>query len=119
MRIFFTLIIAVSISLNGFAQNNSAKQNYLDAYSELESMLAGQQPFSFKRAVFITENAFLEGQLNYTEFQKQIDDQAKQIDGLQSHISEHEKTISKMKGKIEDYKKKTGEEVLVILFLTH
>lgn len=37
-------------------------------------MLTGIKPISFKRAVFLTENAFKGGTLNYQAFCKEIDD---------------------------------------------
>lgn len=45
---------------------------YHRAFEELHAMLRGEQPPSFKRAVFITENAYLENQLDYRHFQSQV-----------------------------------------------
>ena len=36
-------------------------------------MLNGQKPISFKRAVFLTENAYYKGQLDWSEFNNEID----------------------------------------------
>ena len=44
------------------------RQRYELAYQELQGMLESRQPPSLKRAVFLTENAFLNGGLNYAEF---------------------------------------------------
>lgn len=44
------------------------RQHYELAYQELQGMLASRQPAELKRAVFLTENAFLNGGLNYAEF---------------------------------------------------
>lgn len=38
---------------------------YNKAYSEMENMLRGNTPLSIKRAVFLAENAYLDGKLDY------------------------------------------------------
>lgn len=45
---------------------------YERAYQELAKMLAGAYPLSFKRAVYLTENAYFDDKLNYEEFSKRI-----------------------------------------------
>jgi len=54
-------------------QSIDHKINYDLAFDELHQMLKGEKPISFKRAVFITENAYVKGLLNYDEFTFQID----------------------------------------------
>ncbi len=71
-KLFFSLLF-ISLSFYSIAQIEKAKENYNQAFDELHQMLKGQKPLSFKRAVFITENAYLENQLPYEDFQKQID----------------------------------------------
>ncbi len=46
---------------------------YQIAIDEITEMLNGQKPLSFKRAVFLTENAYYGGKLNWTEFCYDID----------------------------------------------
>jgi hypothetical protein len=46
---------------------------YQIAVSEMTEMLNGTKPLSFKRAVFLTENAYYGGKLNWTEFCNDID----------------------------------------------
>lgn len=41
---------------------------YKKAFYELQAMLCDQQALSFRRAVFITENAYFENRLDYTDF---------------------------------------------------
>ncbi len=48
------------------------KQLYQDAFNEIKLMLEGKQQYSFKRAVFVTENAYLQGRLNYSDFNNEI-----------------------------------------------
>lgn len=46
---------------------------YQIAVDEMTEMLNGTKPLSFKRAVFLTENAYYDGKLNWTEFCNEID----------------------------------------------
>lgn len=46
---------------------------YQTAAKEMTQMLNGQKPLSFKRAVFLSENAYYGGKLNWTEFCNDID----------------------------------------------
>lgn len=54
-------------------QSIDDKINYDLAFDELHQMLKGEKPISFKRAVFITENAYVKNLLSYDEFAFQID----------------------------------------------
>lgn len=45
---------------------------YRKAFEELQLMLTGEVPLSIKRAVFITENAYLENSLQYEDFTNHI-----------------------------------------------
>ncbi|MEM8938576.1 MAG: hypothetical protein AAGC64_04415, partial [Bacteroidota bacterium] len=48
------------------------KQHYLEAYQELQAMLNEEKPLSFKRAVYLTENAYLENSLDDAQFDEAI-----------------------------------------------
>ncbi|MCC5922104.1 MAG: hypothetical protein LAT68_17215 [Cyclobacteriaceae bacterium] len=48
------------------------KIHYQQAFEEITKMLTGHIPMDFKRAVFLTENAFHNGQLDYNEFSTTI-----------------------------------------------
>jgi hypothetical protein len=39
---------------------------------EIEQMLKGQKPLDFKRAVFVTENAYYDGQLNWSDYSGEV-----------------------------------------------
>lgn len=52
---------------------------YEQAYQELAKMLDGRYPLSFKRAVFITENAYVDNQLDYRAFNTLIADLARDV----------------------------------------
>ena len=47
---------------------------YNQAYNEIVKMLDGTIPMDFKRAVFLTENAYLKGTLNYDQFCSKLND---------------------------------------------
>lgn len=47
-------------------------EHYEDAYTEIEAMLEGISPLNFKRAVFVSENAFYNDSLDYAKFNKTI-----------------------------------------------
>lgn len=50
----------------------TTRDYYDDAYSEIEQMLEGKIKLDFKRAVFISENAYFNDSLNYIEFTNNI-----------------------------------------------
>jgi hypothetical protein len=60
------------------------------AYSDLEAMLQGKQRLDFKRAVFLTENAYYMGGLDYGLFCKAIDELKNKCTALSSqHLLEY------------------------------
>jgi len=60
------IIFSTSLTLNVHSQDG--KQYFVDAFKEQMDMLQGKRPIDFKRAVFITENAYYKGQLNYQTY---------------------------------------------------
>ena len=61
--VFFYFILIVT-----FVELSFAQAAYYPAYRELSNMLEGNRKLDFKRAVFITENAFYDNQLCYEDF---------------------------------------------------
>lgn len=49
------------------------KYLFENAYTEIKQMLDDKMPISFKRAIFLTENAFCEGRLNEKWYNSKID----------------------------------------------
>lgn len=68
-RIILTLLLILPILSKA---QNTIDNYYEQAYQELSTMLKDTAESSFKRAVFITENAFLDNQLSYETFKDQI-----------------------------------------------
>lgn len=54
------------------ATRHRHKQLYETAFTEINQMLEGKRPISFKKAVFLTENAFLNGSWTYEKFNGKI-----------------------------------------------
>lgn len=52
---------------------DSIQRNFDNAYTELEAMLSGKQKPSFKRAVFLVENAYFDNNLDYEMLLNAID----------------------------------------------
>lgn len=66
--LFLLLMTCLAVARH---KNDTTKQ-YFEAFSELQAMLNDEAPLSFKRAVFVTENAFFNNQLDYEVFNKSI-----------------------------------------------
>ena len=64
----FMMVLCGLVHFNCFSQAN----NYNFSFSSMQNMLAGKEQLSFKKAVFLTENAFSENQLDTAQFNKQI-----------------------------------------------
>lgn len=54
----------------------AATPEYEQAYEEMAAMLDGQQPLSIRRAVFLAEQAYYDGQLDYEKYCRTIDSAA-------------------------------------------
>jgi hypothetical protein len=67
MRLPILTILLISIVINCNAQHQ-----YDVAFNELRGMLTDSLPLSFKRAVFVTENAYLDNQVSYDEFDNHL-----------------------------------------------
>lgn len=73
MRKGILTLAFISLSLISHAQKEMAVNNYSEAFRQLNDMLNGRAPISFKKAVFISENAFVDNKLDYSEFEFQVD----------------------------------------------
>ncbi|MFT3995757.1 MAG: hypothetical protein QM660_15715 [Dysgonomonas sp.] len=67
---FKQLLVIISLFL--FTIQNQAQEYYSDTFSEIESMLVNTSSLEFKKAVFLTESAYLEGQLDEEIFNNMI-----------------------------------------------
>jgi len=56
--------------------------NYKEAFIEMQKMLKGELKADFKRAVFLTENAYYGGSINYTKYCNKIDSIGKLLNQL-------------------------------------
>jgi len=75
LKFLILFCLSIIVATNSLGQNKEqVKLNYQNAYKELCNMLDGTTEPSFKRAVFIAENTFLNNELDYTTFCKLIDE---------------------------------------------
>lgn len=67
---FYIILITVTLITNNFSQTPKKNNYHLyeKAFQELLQMLNGQNPIDFKRAVFISENPYLNGSSDYGKF---------------------------------------------------
>ena len=72
ITIILTLFLVVTTNKTTFSQTKDKTKFYKDAFEEQLQMLKGEKQLSFKRAVFITENAYHNGQLDYFSFCQEI-----------------------------------------------
>jgi len=83
--IFFSQLNAQSYSLEqgkaDFQRNRNAltqpvptiiQKNFAIAIDEIDQMLKGEKPLSFKRAVYLVENAYYEGEISWEEYNNEI-----------------------------------------------
>ncbi len=68
LPICFIFIFNISL-----AQKDSLTIIYQNAYESINNMLKGKEPINFKKAVFVTENAFYDNVLSYEKFNNYID----------------------------------------------
>jgi hypothetical protein len=68
-KIFFTTTLILFLT-DILAQD---KASYDFAFNEITKMLKGEEKLGFKRAVFLTENAFTSNKTDYKEFCRKID----------------------------------------------
>lgn len=69
--IFYTLFFVLTFNCV-VSKAKDSTQYYQQAYEIIDSMLTGNSPLNFKKSVFITENAFFNGQMSYLKFDREI-----------------------------------------------
>lgn len=74
-------LLAILTFLVCYGQESTNKL-YQNAFNEQHRMLKGEIPIDFKRAVFITENAYLKGTLDYGIFKNQISETGNKLKNL-------------------------------------
>ena len=76
-KVLSVLLISICVFTYSYAQKKD--KLFIEAYNEVASMLDGKTSLSIKRAVFLTEWAYLDGEINYNNYSEQIDSTAKAI----------------------------------------
>jgi len=74
ISLFLTLNISNSYAQNFVHSKNSGQTKfyYEEAFLQIEKMLNGKEKLSFKKAVFFTENAYFEDELDSNKFNQAI-----------------------------------------------
>jgi len=74
--VLFCVLISISKHVPAQSSKPSLKSDkpcYEQAYSEIADMLDGKRPLLIKRAVFLSEWAYYDGELNYEDYCNTID----------------------------------------------
>lgn len=82
MKQTLTTILFISVFVLSSAGQTDTAKFYKQAFAEQLQMLKGQKTIDFKRAVFLTENAYNKGQLNYQTFCNSIAATGQQLKAL-------------------------------------
>lgn len=72
LLLILTLVLSSSIAQDKLTELLNSKQSYEEAFIELKGMLDGNIPLSFKRAVFVSENAYYNNKLDFNRFNDHI-----------------------------------------------
>ena len=74
MKKVWLCFLSLLIQLSLHAQSRTAEDYYVAAFNEMSDMLAGRDRLSIKRAVFLAEWAYYEGNMDYkADFCDEID----------------------------------------------
>jgi hypothetical protein len=77
----------------------ATKEAYLQAFTDLKNMLTGKDSIDYERAVFITENAYYNNVLDYSDFKNMLDYHTKMITLMAENArQEHAKTYKTLTG---------------------
>ncbi len=79
MKILLQLLLVWSICPSAFSQDQEAKALYRQSFEEQRKMLNGSKSIDFKRSVFLTENSFHKGKLNYQAFCADVSNVGRQL----------------------------------------
>lgn len=79
----FIILVAVIFNSNALGQTEKSNLHlYEKAFEEQLQMLNGQKAIDFKRAVFISENAYCNGKLDYAKYCDEITSTGKKLKAL-------------------------------------
>jgi|GEM_PF-6283286 len=72
MKKIAIFIVFVTCAIN-LTHAQSIQSIYQQAYNRIDSMLLNKIPLNFKEAVFTTENAYIDGKIDYKDIYHAID----------------------------------------------
>jgi hypothetical protein len=77
----------------------ATKEAYMHAFTDLKNMLTGKDSINYERAVFITENAYYNNALDYSDFKNLLDYHTKMITLMAENArQEHAETYKTLTG---------------------
>ena len=76
-----------AISATPLPPASTPQDRYRAALEEIRQMLNGTKPLDFKRAVFVTENAYLDNRLDYAAFCQSITQLTQASQRLQTSLA--------------------------------
>lgn len=68
MKLVLFFLLTLFLTAYGFGQDTTTKNVYEKAFADIKEALDKKMPFSFKEICFVTENAYLNNQLDFTKF---------------------------------------------------
>lgn len=71
MKLKFSLFL-ISLAINYTMQAQNKEQTYENTFNSVDSMLTGTKPVNFQQAVYLTENAYFDNQLDKTAFDEAV-----------------------------------------------
>lgn len=82
MKRLILIVPVIFFVVANIQAQDSTKVYYKHAFATLDSMISGKSSLNFKKAVYATENAYLNGRLNYIWFNAEINKLKILIDNL-------------------------------------
>ena len=73
MKLYFLIALLIQYSISP-CQSDFLHERYQNSFQQLDSLLETKNENQFKKAVFITENTFLNNQINYEKYDRYIQD---------------------------------------------
>jgi len=72
-NLFAIIILSIVACIKTFALSADSTKDYHIVYDSMTKLIEQNQPHSFKQAVFITENTYLHGAVDYNEMDKSFE----------------------------------------------
>ena len=117
------ILLLVSNQLKANTDTTKAEQHFYDAKGILESMLKGETPISYEKAIFTLENAYYSNELSFEVYQSLLDIQTLMITSLREkgrtkQSSDFKSTFYESKETLETYYNDVLSNWAIFTFMT-